>query len=232
MQLFFTVALGRAGSDGEEDDDDDEFDPAAKKSKGKQKAREKPPSLISENVRANLHTLDEHHDHLLSQSFDASFSATGLGGPLSASQMEAGFQFSDDVFGMHDGLDLGGGDIGDELAKELGEGWGAPVDRDGDDPFALDQRDDLGINFQFEPGQAFGAGPGTDTTPSVRVRTPTYVSGPVVLTRITYSRELERTKVRDDANIALNDCAETLARRRTAGRINHSPLAAFDTRSR
>lgn len=155
------------GSDGEEDDDD-EFNPtrAARKSKGKQRAREKPPSLLSENIRANLHTLDEHHDHLFSQSFDASFSGTGFGGP--ASQMEAGFQFSDDVFGIQDGMDIGAGDIGDELAKELGEGWGAPFD--GQDPFALD-RDGLGIDFQFEPGQAFGVGPGTDTTPSVRVST-------------------------------------------------------------
>ena len=169
------VTLDRTGSDGEEDGDDDEFNPTAKKSKGKQRAREKPPSLLSENIRANLHTLDEHHDHLLSQSFDASFSGTGFGGPLSASQMEAGFQFSDDVFGMHDGMGLGEGDIGDELAKELGEGWGAPANRDGGDPFALNQHDGLGIDFQFDPGQAFGAGPGTDTTPSVRVSTSAYV---------------------------------------------------------
>ncbi|EPT04358.1 hypothetical protein FOMPIDRAFT_1058151 [Fomitopsis schrenkii] len=164
------IVAGREGSDGEEDDDDDEFNPSAKKSKGKQKAREKPPSFLSENIRANLHTLDEHHDHLLSQSFDASFSGTGFGAPLSASQMEAGFQFSDDVFGMQDGMDLGAGDLGDELAKELGEGWAVPVDRGGQDPFALDQHDGLGMDFQFETGQAF-RGPGTDTTPSVRPRT-------------------------------------------------------------
>ena len=117
-----------------------------------------------------MHTLDEHHDHLLSQSFDASFSGAGFDGALSA-QMETGFQFSDDVFGMHGGMGLGDGDIGDELAKELGEGWGAPVNRGEEDPFALGQHDGLGIDFQFEPGQAFGAGPGTDTTPSVRVST-------------------------------------------------------------
>ncbi|KAH9937716.1 Rec8 like protein-domain-containing protein [Fomitopsis serialis] len=114
------------------EESDDEFDPKAKKAKGKQKAREKPPSLISENIRANLHTLDEYHEHLLSQSFDASFSGTGFGAPMSASQMEAGFAFSDDVFGLQDGMDLGG-DIGDELARELGEGWGGPADRGGDD---------------------------------------------------------------------------------------------------
>lgn len=84
--------------------------------------------------------------------------------------MEAGFQFSDDVFGMQDGMDLGAGDLGDELAKELGEGWAVPVDRGGQDPFALDQHDGLGMDFQFETGQAF-RGPGTDTTPSVRVST-------------------------------------------------------------
>lgn len=44
----------------------------------------------------------------------------------SSSQIDAGFGygFDDNFFGMSDGLELGG-DIGDELARELGEGWGA-----------------------------------------------------------------------------------------------------------
>ncbi|TFY62923.1 hypothetical protein EVJ58_g3563 [Rhodofomes roseus] len=112
--------------------------------------------------------LDEHHEHLLSQSFDASFSGTGFGAPMPASQMEGGLAFSDDVFGLHDGTDLG--DIGDELARELGEGWGAPVDPlGGDDLFATGQLDaGLGMDFEFEGAQSFGAGPNTDSTPSVR----------------------------------------------------------------
>ncbi|KZT65163.1 hypothetical protein DAEQUDRAFT_769100 [Daedalea quercina L-15889] len=159
---------GRAGSD--EEESDDEFDPSAKKAKGKQKAREKPPSLLSENIRANLHTLNEHHDHLLSQSFDASFSATGFGELVSASQMEAGFAFSDDVFGLPGDVGFGG-DIGDELARELGEGWGDPTNRGGGDLFADSQHNiGLGTDFQFETGQPFGAGPNTDSTPSVRPR--------------------------------------------------------------
>ena len=71
-----------------------------------------------------MHTLNENHAHLLSASFD-----TSLNGNLaipSSSQFDAGFGFAfdDNFFGMSDGLDIGG-EIGDELARELGEGWAA-----------------------------------------------------------------------------------------------------------
>ena len=38
----------------------------------------------------------------------------------SSSQFEGGFDFGEDVFGAMDAI----GEIGDELARELGEGWG------------------------------------------------------------------------------------------------------------
>jgi hypothetical protein len=114
-----------------EDDDhnDAEFNPKAKK--GKQKS--KPASLsLLERPRANAYTLDEHPELLLSASFDASLQGSaGAGGwDLSSSQLGGGFGFDDNIFGCDD-LDVGGG-IGDELARELGEGWGAPPSINGD----------------------------------------------------------------------------------------------------
>lgn len=79
---------------------------------------------MAENIRADLHTLNETHDHLLSASFDISLN--GVGDLPSSSQFDAGFgyAFDDNFFGATDGLETEGG-IGDELARELGEGWGA-----------------------------------------------------------------------------------------------------------
>lgn len=74
--------------------------------------------------------LNESHDHLLSGSFDLTF--TRDGGLLpSSSQFDEGFGFAfdDNFFSASDGLDLGG-EIGDELARELGEGWGASPRKD------------------------------------------------------------------------------------------------------
>jgi len=42
---------------------------------------------------------------------------------MSSSQFDGGFGLDDNFFGVSDNLDNGGG-IADELAKELGEGWG------------------------------------------------------------------------------------------------------------
>jgi meiotic recombination protein REC8, fungi type len=77
-----------------------------------------------ENARANLHTLDESAEQFLSASFDASFLSSS-GGAWDPSFMppDGGFNFDDNPFAGDD-LDIGGG-IGEELAKELGEGWGA-----------------------------------------------------------------------------------------------------------
>lgn len=49
----------------------------------------------------------------------------------SSSQFDGtfGFGLDDNFFGVSDGLDVGGG-IGDELARELGEGWGASPTRE------------------------------------------------------------------------------------------------------
>ena len=85
----------------------------------------KPPST-AEQPRAGAtqqHTLDEHYDHLLSNSLDLSFhgSIPGHGLDMSSSQVDGGLGFED--FGPSDYLDIGV--VGDELARELGEGWGA-----------------------------------------------------------------------------------------------------------
>jgi meiotic recombination protein REC8, fungi type len=102
-------------------EEDDDF-PTSKKTKGKSKPKSIP---LAENLRADLHTLNENHEHLLSASFDVSLNESGTL-PPSSSHFDGGFDFSldDNFFGASDGLDVGGG-IGDELARELGEGWGA-----------------------------------------------------------------------------------------------------------
>jgi hypothetical protein len=79
----------------------------------------------SENPRVNQHTLNEDLSHLLSTSFDTSFSEGNAGGAgFDTSRGNDMFGFEDDVFGAPHDLDLAG-DIGEELARELGEGWGA-----------------------------------------------------------------------------------------------------------
>lgn len=99
------------------EDDDGLFDPESQ-NKRRAKASSKVAPKI-ETVRKETHTLDEHHDHLLSASYELSFSQPGpLGaeGP-SSSQVEAPFE---DFFPFFDGLvDLGDG-LGDDLARELG----------------------------------------------------------------------------------------------------------------
>ena len=96
------------------EDDDDVFDP---ESQNKRRAKTK-VAPRAETARKETHTLDEHHDHLLSASYELSFSQPGpLGaeGP-SSSQVEAPFENFSPFF---DGLDLGDG-LGDDLARELG----------------------------------------------------------------------------------------------------------------
>ena len=110
--------------------DDDDYDPKAKKSKKKAKPSINPP----ETGRALQHTLDEFHDHLLlSTSFEGNNSLLGF--DYSSSQASAAglgsFMINDDFFA--DGYVAGGGgldglgDIVDDLARELGEGWGIDV---------------------------------------------------------------------------------------------------------
>lgn len=98
------------------EDDDGVFDP---ESQNKRRAGASAPR--AEVARKETHTLDEHHDHLLSASYELSFSQPGpLGaeGP-SSSQVEAPFENFFPFFDGLDGLDLGDG-LGDDLARELG----------------------------------------------------------------------------------------------------------------
>ncbi len=104
----------------------DEFDPKSKKpkSKGKQRQNNALPSIIPEHARG-LHTLEEDHEYLLAAAFEGSLSGSGPGGAgfeASSSVVDGGFAFDDDVFALPEGAGIA--DIGDELARELGEGWG------------------------------------------------------------------------------------------------------------
>ncbi|KAL5534409.1 hypothetical protein ACEPAG_871 [Sanghuangporus baumii] len=142
---------------GGEDDDDDEFTPGGTKSKVKSKGKSKTSLLPSETGRGNLHTLDEHHEHLLSTSFDANGSFL-IGIDPSSSQIDPGlrfgsFGFDDNIFGPGDNLDMDLGDIGDELARELGEGWGADIPQTAlDVPMDLDQQPDFNVMDGFDMG--------------------------------------------------------------------------------
>ncbi|KAF9044550.1 hypothetical protein BDZ89DRAFT_1059027 [Hymenopellis radicata] len=129
----------------ENDEDPDDVDARSKKTRP-DKAKE--PNAVVENMRAaESCTLKENYEHLLSNSFDLSFTGAvphGTQDP-SSSQAEG---FLDDPF--FDGLDLGG-ELGDELARELGEGWGVPNDPPppaeemafNDDPMNMD------VDFNF-----------------------------------------------------------------------------------
>lgn len=131
------------------DDADDDFDPKTKRNK--QKA---PTSLRTEVARGEIHTLTEHHEHLLSASFDLSYHGSGGDPGHSSSQVDADFGFDINFLNPpSDGLlDFGG--LGDELERELG--WGPSQaenkELDLDDDFQMDV---LGsdMNFDFEVGQ-------------------------------------------------------------------------------
>lgn len=130
------------------DSRDDEFDPSGPSVKhSKQK---KAPSM-TEDIRADNCTLKEHHDHLLSASFDLSFSGSGSFDP--SSQADPAFSLDDILFPPGDEIDLGSG-LADELAKELGEGWGGSpqknkhdVDMDAVDLEFENHQIDLDFNF-------------------------------------------------------------------------------------
>ncbi|KZT30569.1 hypothetical protein NEOLEDRAFT_1126157 [Neolentinus lepideus HHB14362 ss-1] len=125
------------------DQDDDEYG----KSRGKSKRKNKQQSMsIAEDARAIPHTLDENLEQLLSTSFDASFAGSAfVGADPSSSQMngEFGFALDDNPFGGPDDLDLG---IADELAQELGEGWGIPSQNQ-----AQDAQMNLDANMNSNP---------------------------------------------------------------------------------
>lgn len=75
----------------------------------------------TENVRAEKCTLKEHHEHLLSGSFDLSFQGSA-GIDVSSSQIDHGFPV-EDFFLPGDDFDIGGG-LGEDFAKELEDVWG------------------------------------------------------------------------------------------------------------
>ncbi|KAJ7071043.1 Rec8 like protein-domain-containing protein [Mycena amicta] len=131
----------------EEEDDEDEFNPKAKSKKQNRKTKALQPA--GEARAADLHTLREHHEHLLSNSFDVSFNANAGMDP--SSQAGSGFAMNDIFLSAADALDIGDG-LGDDLAKELGEGWGMfpeqPNDLQFDNPDGFGPMD---IDFSAPP---------------------------------------------------------------------------------
>jgi meiotic recombination protein REC8, fungi type len=99
-------------------EDDDDFDPETQKKRRSKASAKVAPG--AETARKETHTLDEHYDHLLSASYELSFSQPGPPGAEgpSSSQVEVPFE---NFFPFSDGLDLADG-LGDDLARELG--WG------------------------------------------------------------------------------------------------------------
>jgi len=100
-------------------DDDEDFDPNQK--------RKKRSKIVSkdvaepEAVRKEAHTLEEHHEHILSASYDMSFNGSGRDAELDRSTSQVGGPGFDNFFS--DGLEDGGGfglELGEDLARELG----------------------------------------------------------------------------------------------------------------
>ncbi|KAJ3750433.1 Rec8 like protein-domain-containing protein [Lentinula detonsa] len=154
----------------EDEGDDQEYDPTGTK-KARQRNTVARPSPLTEDVRADMVTLKEHHDHLLSNSFDLSFQASQRSGfDVSSSQVGPDFGFNDNIFpGFDDGLVIDPG-FGDDLARELGEGWGAsPIknaDRDRMDmdeqPFDLIPFENRGTGIESDfllDGDGFSTNP-------------------------------------------------------------------------
>ena len=97
----------------EADSDDDEYGRPSKKAK----SRDKRPLPHPEMGRATMHTLEENLEQIMSGSFEESFLGGAPGG------QESFLSSMDDDFGFGDCGDFDLGDIGGELAKELGGGW-------------------------------------------------------------------------------------------------------------
>ncbi|GLB36139.1 putative N terminus of Rad21 / Rec8 like protein [Lyophyllum shimeji] len=124
--------------------EDDEFDPKESQTRNRSKGKAASPCQ-AENGRAELHTLTEHHDHVLSTSFDLSYHGSGHGSLEPSSSQAAGYGFDDNSFANSDGLDIG--ELADELAQELG--WATRTPKSGQqDPLTFE--DDLGLAFDNE----------------------------------------------------------------------------------
>ncbi|KAJ7487587.1 hypothetical protein B0H11DRAFT_2408492 [Mycena galericulata] len=140
----------------EEGETDDEFDPKVKARKANRKRTAQP----AEEPRTDLYTLKEHHDHLLSNSFDLSFNANGGDMNPSSSQNGGGFTLDDIFLAAQDALDIDEG-LGDDLAKELGEGWGIFPENVNDmelDPPACTGAE-IPMDFDFGPEVPFDSVP-------------------------------------------------------------------------
>ncbi|KAL1706223.1 Rec8 like protein-domain-containing protein [Schizophyllum commune] len=194
VRLEAEVATDR-GSDDRMDLDDD-YDPKAGR-KGRGKGG--PAVLEDEVVRGDKYTLREHHDHLLSASYDLTFS----GADPSSSQVDHSFILQDDIFDVPDAFDIGG--LGDELARELGEGWGAsPTRARATEPgeFEDEFRMDVDMSQPFNMPDLAG-----DRPPS-RALTPRGVSPATSFSRQFLSQEdganplLETTRKNDEQDIA------------------------------
>jgi hypothetical protein len=118
-RVFIPIVDNPGGA--EEGSSDDEYNPKSKRPKGKGKQSAVAPASAAENARANAHTLNENHDLFLTNSFDASFGGSGAN-MIPFSQNHT-FGFDDSFFGAFDGLDIEEG-VGDDVVRELGEGWG------------------------------------------------------------------------------------------------------------
>ncbi|KAJ6604638.1 hypothetical protein DFH09DRAFT_316557 [Mycena vulgaris] len=142
----------------EEVESEDEFDPKVKSKKSSRKIKAPQPA---EDLRADIYTLKEHHDHLLSNSFDLSFDANGGVMDPSSSQMSGGFALDDVFMAASDALDIGEG-LGDDLAKELGEGWGLFTNNADDMELDIPGMDaaDIPMDVDFDANIPFDSGPG------------------------------------------------------------------------
>ncbi|KAF8905571.1 Rec8 like protein-domain-containing protein [Gymnopilus junonius] len=117
LNLGVHVAEATVGSDPMFEDDDDDLDPNSNKKRRADACQKAVPQV--EMVRKEAHTLEENHNHLLSASFDLSFTQEGAQAPgVSSSQPDVAF---DNFLPFSDGLDFADG-LGDDFARELG--WG------------------------------------------------------------------------------------------------------------
>ncbi|KAF5374749.1 hypothetical protein D9758_000295 [Tetrapyrgos nigripes] len=131
---------------------DDDFNPEKPaKRQNKPTSKRSTNAALTEDVRADMCTLKEHHDHLLSNSFDLSFQGSAGGLDASSSQPDPGFQPIDNFFTLNDlDMDIG---LGDELARELGEGWGASPVRNAMEPQQIEDGNaemDVDLNFMLD----------------------------------------------------------------------------------
>ncbi|KAJ3863071.1 Rec8 like protein-domain-containing protein [Lentinula novae-zelandiae] len=216
-------------------DDEQEYNPTGPKQARKKNNAVRPPSL-TEQVRADMVTLREHHDHLLSNSFDLSFQGSQRSGlDVSSSQAEPAFAFDDNLFlGIDDGLgiDLG---LGEDLARELGEGWGASplknadsrnrmdVDEQSLDPIHFENRE-TGVEFDFMlGGDEFGTGgQGLDEPSASRIASLAPHTPPALLADVTSGHKNvdkppkkkthKRTRLLLDARTELTDDELKIAR--------------------